>query len=107
VLTDGPIGVGTRVERAAGFLGRSFEYVLEVTEFEPGRRIIMRSIEAPFPMTVRYEFEDHGGETTARVGVSGDPGRMYSLTGPLMAAAVRRNLGRDLRRLEERVTASA
>lgn len=103
-LTDGPVGVGTRVERTAGFLGRSFDYVLEVTEHDPGRRLVMESVAGPFPMTVRYEFADAGDATLARISVAGEPGRLYRLTGPLMTLAVRRNLGKDLARLEQRVT---
>jgi len=104
VLTEGEIGVGTRVERTASFMGRSFDYVLEVEDYEPGRRLAMRSVKAPFPMTVAYEFEDAGERTLARVRVGGNPGRVYSIAGPLMDAAVRRNLAADLKRLAGLVT---
>ena len=103
VLTDGPIGVGTRVERTAGFMGRTFDYVLEVAALDPGRRVEMKSVSGPFPMDVTYEFEDRGGDTLARISVAGDPGRLYRVTGPLMAAAVGRNLAKDLRALERRL----
>jgi len=104
VLTDGPIAIGTRVERTAGFMGRSFDYVLEIAELDPACRIEMRSVSGPFPMDVTYEFEDAAPEgTLARIKVAGEPGRLYRLTGPLMSAAVGRNLGKDLRELERRV----
>jgi len=100
-LTDGPVGPGTRVERIARFLGRRITYVNEITELEPGRRLAMRSIEAPFPLQVTYEFEDApGGGTLARIRTSGDTGRYYAFAGPLLATMVRRGVARDLRRLE-------
>jgi hypothetical protein len=103
VLTEGPFGVGTRLERTAGFLGRSFDYTLEVGEHDPGRLVAMRSVAGPFPMAVRYEFEDAAGGTLVRIRVSGEAGRYYRIAEPLVAAGVRRNLGRDLRRLGERM----
>ena len=104
VLTDGPFAVGTQVERTAGFMGRSFDYVLEVAALEPERRIDMRSVRGPFPMDVTYEFDDDAAGTRARITVAGDPGRFYRVAGPLMSAAVGRNLAKDLRELEKRVS---
>jgi carbon monoxide dehydrogenase subunit G len=103
VLTEGEIAVGTQVERTASFMGRSFDYVLEIEDLRPGRRVAMRSLKAPFPMTVVYEFEDAEDGTLARIRVDGEPGRLYAVAGPLMDAAVRRNLRRDLERLEQLV----
>ena len=99
LVTDGPFGVGSRVERIAKFLGRKIEYVLEVVEHEPGSRLIMRSVKSPFPMTVTYEFEDAGGGTRMRIRTQGDAGRYYRFAAPLLDRAVRRNVARDLARL--------
>ena len=103
VLTDGPVGPGTRVRRVAGFLGRKIEYVNEIVEHDPPRRLVMRSVKAPFPMTVTYEFEsaDGGAATRASVRVQGDAGGFYRLAAPLLSAQVRRSVAADLRRLKE------
>ena len=103
VLTEGEIAVGTQVERTASFMGRSFDYVLEIDDLQLGRRVAMRSVRAPFPMTVVYEFEDVEDGTLARIRVGGEPGRLYAVAAPLMDAAVRRNLRGDLERLEKLV----
>jgi carbon monoxide dehydrogenase subunit G len=100
-VTSGPTALGTRVQRRASFLGKRIDYLMEVVELEPGRRIVMRSIKSPFPMKVTYAFEPEGSKTTASVRVEGDPGGFYKLTSGLMAPAVRRNLNGDLRRLKE------
>jgi hypothetical protein len=100
VLTDGPVGVGTRVQRVASFLGKRIEYVNEVEEYDPPRRLHMRSVKAPFPMTVSYEFEPApGGGTLMRIATGGDASGFYSLAGPLLARQVRRGVARDLERL--------
>jgi hypothetical protein len=100
-LTDGPVGPGTRVERVAAFLGRRMRYVNEIDQYEPPRRLAMHSVEAPFPMTVTYEFDrTPNGETLARIRTAGDTGRYYALAGPLLSAMVRRGVRRDLAALK-------
>jgi uncharacterized protein YndB with AHSA1/START domain len=105
VLTDGPLGPGTRVRRVAQFLGRSIEYVNEIVEYAPPRRLVMRSVKAPFPMTVTYEFEPAGEGTRMRITTGGDAGGFYRLAQPLLDRQVRRGVASDLvslKRLLER-----
>jgi uncharacterized protein YndB with AHSA1/START domain len=105
-LTDPPFGVGSRVARVARFLGRRIEYVNEVVALEPGARLVMRSIKAPFPMTVVYEFEDAGAGTLMRIRTRGDASGFYRLAAPVLARAVRRGVTADLARLKVRLEAS-
>ena len=96
------VGRGTRVERIAGFLGRRIEYVNEIEEYDPPRRLAMRSVKAPFPMTVVYEFEEVGdGATLARIRAGGDTRGFYSVAGPLLNQVVKRGIGRDLEALKD------
>lgn len=101
VLTEGPLGAGTRVQRVASFLGKRIEYVNEIEEYEPPRRLAMRSVEAPFPMTVVYELDPAGEGTLMRISTGGDTGGFYKLAAPLLAAQVRRGVAGDLRKLKE------
>jgi uncharacterized membrane protein len=100
LVTDGPFGVGSRVERVASFLGRRIEYVNEVVELEPGARLAMRSVKAPFPMKVTYEFEEAGERTRTRISVEGDAGGFYKLAGPVLSRAVRKGIEGDLAQLK-------
>jgi carbon monoxide dehydrogenase subunit G len=97
---DVPVGVGTQVERVASFLGRRIEYVNEIVALEPGRRLAMRSVKAPFPMEVTYELEDAGDGTLIRIRAAGDAGGFYRIAGPLLGKAVRRGIARDLAELK-------
>jgi hypothetical protein len=98
----GAVGVGTRVERVAGFLGRRIEYVNEIEEYDPPRRLAMRSVKAPFPMTVVYEFEeDSEAATLARIRAGGDAGGFYAVAGPLLNQMVKRGIKRDLEALKD------
>jgi uncharacterized membrane protein len=100
LLTPGPVGVGSQVERLATFLGRRVEYVLEITDLTD-EALAMRSVRSPFPMRVRYGHRDAGGGATrVSLRVQGDAGRLYALAGPLVGAAVRRSIAHDLRNLK-------
>ena len=100
-LTEGELGVGTRVERVASFLGKRMDYVNEIVEYEPPARLAMRSVKAPFPLTVEYEFDDAGETATlARIHTAGEGGGFYSLTAPVLARMVRRGVERDLAELK-------
>lgn len=92
-----------QVRRVAGFLGKRIEYVNEVVEREPGRKLAMRSVKAPFPMTVVYEFEDADGGTLMRIRAGGDASGFYRVAGPLLARAVRRGIEGDLARLKRKL----
>jgi uncharacterized membrane protein len=100
LLTAPPVGVGSRVERVARFLGRRIEYVNEITELTADR-LAMRSVRSPFPMRVTYRFDAADDATTeVSVRVEGDASRLYRLADPLLARLVRRSVQRDLRTLK-------
>jgi uncharacterized membrane protein len=100
LVGEGPLREGSRVARVASFMGRSVEYVNEVTTLEPGRILEMRSVKAPFPMHITYTFEDRDDGTVVRNHVRGGGG-LLSLGSPLFAPIVRRNVQRDLERLRD------
>jgi uncharacterized membrane protein len=100
LVTDGPFGVGSQVARVANFLGKRIEYVNEIVEHEPGERLVMKSVKAPFPMTVIYEFEDAGDGTRMRIHTQGDASGFYRLAGPVLARAVKRGIEGDLAKLK-------
>ena len=99
VVTEGPVGVGTRVERVAKFLGRRIAYVNEIVELVPGEKLAMKSVKSPFPMTVTYTFDEAPNGTRARIRATGDTLRLYS---PM----VRHGIRRDLRQLKARLEAT-
>ena len=100
VLTKAPFGKGTRVARVANFLGKNFDYVLEVVEYAPDTLLAMRSVKGPIPMTVTYEFADHGQHTDVLVRVEGDPSASINIAGPMVKTMVKRTVKQDLERLK-------
>ena len=107
MLTQPPLGEGTKVERVAKFLGKRIEYVLEVVEYDPKALVVLRSVKGPFPMRVTYEFEEASEGTLARIRIQGEASGFYKLAGPLMSRAVKRNITNDLENLKDLLEAEA
>ncbi|MBT2511750.1 hypothetical protein J7I98_39495, partial [Streptomyces sp. ISL-98] len=49
--------VGSKAGFVARFLGRRLACTYAITEYEPGRRMVMRTNEGPFPMKTAYTWE--------------------------------------------------
>jgi hypothetical protein len=102
----GGFGLGAEVTRTAYFLGKRIDYVLRVVEYAPPAVLDMKSVAGPIPMHVTYRFDPHPDGTLASIRIRGDASGYYRLAGPLMTRTVRRNIRKDLRDLERRLTSS-
>ena len=99
--TPPPLAVGTRLAFAASFLGRRLEYTYEVRELVPGERFVMSTQRGPFPMETTYIFaEERGDATRMTLRNRGEPTGFAKLAAPVVARAMRRANGEDLRRLK-------
>ncbi|AXE23969.1 ATPase [Streptomyces globosus] len=101
--TPPPMGVGSRMAFVARFLGRRLAYTYEISAYEPGRRLVMRTSQGPFPMETTYEWEPYGqtgDHTRMTLRNRGEPIGFAALGARLTAAAMRRAQSRDLARLK-------
>ena len=98
--TPPPLAVGSRLAFTARFLGRSLSYTYEVVDHVPGRRLVMRTAQGPFPMETSYTWEAAGDEaTTMTLRNHGEPSGFAAVTASVMAAAMKRANRKDLARL--------
>ena len=99
--TPPPLRVGSKVAFVAHFLDRRIAYTYEIVEFLPGRRLVMRSAEGPFPMETTYTWESAGtGATRMTLRNRGTPAGFSRLFAPFMALAMRRANRKDLATLQ-------
>jgi ligand-binding SRPBCC domain-containing protein len=97
-----PLARGSVIEFRAEFLGRRLTYSYELSELEPGRRLVMATAEGPFPMETTYTWDDTGsGGTRMTLRNRGEPSGFASVAAPLMARAMRRANRKDLLRLKQ------
>ena len=101
VLTEGPIGAGTRGLEVRRMLGRRVESSWELIEYEPPRRLTMTFASGKVTGVGRFTLEPVEGGTRVRVGVEACGGRLLTLLQPIAARAFRRMDERTLRHLKE------
>lgn len=100
--TPPPIGIGSRYEQEARFLGRRVVNCFEVTEYEPGRVVTIRSAEGSFPITVRRSVEPlRDAHSRVTADIEGEPGRFFGLIGPLVQRLAQRSVDSDYDRLKQ------
>jgi hypothetical protein len=105
--TPPPVAVGSRMDFVASFLGRRLAYTYEAVEFEPGRRLVMRTAQGPFPMETTYTWQPlDDGSTRMTLRNRGRPSGFSRLAGPVVESAMRRANRKDLARLRERLERS-
>ncbi len=99
--TPPPMRVGARLAFVAHFLGRRLAYTYEVIALEPGRSLVMRTAQGPFPMETSYRWEPTAeGHTRMSLRNRGNPRGFSRLMGLFMGPAVRRANTKDLAALK-------
>ena len=100
-VTPRPLATGSKFEFTAGFLGRTLTYTYEVVELAPGRRLVMRTAQGPFPMETTYEWEDADGDSTRMtLRNRGEPSGFFGIAALLLRMAMTRATTKDLARLK-------
>jgi uncharacterized membrane protein len=102
--TPRAIQVGARIAFVAHFLGRRMSYTYEILEFVPCERLVMRTVEGPFPMETTYLWQAIGSNVT-RMTLSnrGNPSGFSRSYAPLAAKAMRKANQKDLALLKRRL----
>lgn len=99
--TAPPATLGSQVAFVARFLGRRLEYTYELTEVVPGKRLVMRTAEGPFPMETTYQWIPAGpASTMMTLRNRGEPSGFSRLAAPFMAPMMRRANRKDLAKIK-------
>ncbi len=99
--TEPPVALGSRMDFVAHFLGRRLAYTYEVVELEPGRRLVMRTADGPFPMETTYTWSATvAGATRMTLRNRGNPSGFSRVAAPVMELAMKRATAKDLARLK-------
>ena len=101
ITSDGPLGVGSTYEQIARFLGREIISAFEVTGFQPGRSITIRTTASTFPIQVTRAVRPEGaGGSLVRAVIEGQPSGWMRLFAPLLDRMVARSVKGDYANLK-------
>ncbi len=105
--SEGPMGVGTIEESETQLLGRRIKSTLEVTAYEPNRRIVYKTTSGPIPFEAEYILDSLAeGDTKVTIVAEGEVGGFFKLAEPLVARTVRRQWEANLATLKDLLEAT-
>jgi uncharacterized protein YndB with AHSA1/START domain len=99
--TGAPMDVGTRLTEVRRILGRQLETQVEITAYEPGRRLALKALSGPVPFAVEQTLTPTDGGTRVHFRGEGSPGGFFKLAEPLVARAVERQFKNDFQTLKD------
>jgi len=105
--SEGPLGVGTTFTSVVGFLGRRIETTMEVTEYEPNRKLGFKSTSGPIPSEVALTFESIEGGTKVTIALQGEVGGFFKVAEPIAARMFKRQRAADMNNLKDLLEAQA
>jgi uncharacterized protein YndB with AHSA1/START domain len=98
---DGALRQGARIAERRRIMGHEIHTVLEVTEYEPPRRLTLRTLEGPVPFTVEHELSADGDGTSVRVRAEGKPSGKLRFAAPVVKHQAEHELRADFERLKD------
>ena len=100
--TPKPVVLGSKISFIAQFLGRELSYTYEITEYIPGKKLVMRTSEGPFPMETTYTWEAvDKNKTLMTLRNAGQPSGFSKIFAPVMAAMMKKANKKDLKRIKD------
>ena len=95
--TEPLVEVGSRIAFRARFMGKDLAYTYEISEYEPGKKLVMSTKEGPFPMETTYTWEAIDENTTKMYLRNwGGPKGFGKLFAPFMKFMMKRATTKDL-----------
>ena len=102
-LTPGPMRVGMHMQHVGKWLGRHYESIGEVIEYETGHLWGYKSVSGPYDLTMHYRFEPAGNDTRLSMDVQGDAKGFFGFfkfAEPLVTRTAEKTLNDDLATLK-------
>ena len=89
--SEGPTDVGTTYTAVTGLLGRRIESAIEITAYEPNKRMAGKTTSGPIPFQFDNTIEALAeGGTKVTNSAEGAPGGFFKLAEPVVARMIKR-----------------
>ena len=90
-----------RIFERRRLMGRELHTELEVTAFDPPRRLTLKALNGPIKFTVDHRLEEEDGGTRLHVLAEGKAGGLMKLGEPVLARRADAELRQDFARLKD------
>lgn len=95
--TPKPMAIGSQLDFKAKFMGRDLAYTYEITELIPNEKLVMRTVQGPFPMETTYSWKAiDKGTTLMKLQNRGEPKGLSKLMRPMVAKMMKKANQKDL-----------
>jgi len=101
LLTDGPVGVGSRFTQTISVLGQNLESETEITAYDEPNFFALKSISGPMSFEQHFTLSPTEEGTKLDAIIEGEPGGLFKLAQPLVAPALRKQLQDQLSKLKQ------
>lgn len=99
--TPKPLTIGSKIAFKAKFLGRELAYVYEIVEWIPGKKLVMKTAQGPFPMETIYTWEEiDGDKTRMTLRNKGIPTGFSKFFSPFMTLMMTKANNKDLKKIK-------
>ena len=99
--TSKPLTIGSKVAFIVHFLGKDLSYTYEFIELIPGKKLVMRTAEGPFPMETTYTWTTIDDQTTKMtLENKGNPTGFSKLVTPFIITMMRKANNNDLKNIK-------
>jgi len=101
IVSEGPMGVGTRVRSVNRALGRNTESTWEVTEYEINRKKAVKSTSGPMPFRAASVFESVEGGTNLTFSMQAEAGGISKVIAPIIVRMLKGQTEKSFANLKE------
>jgi uncharacterized membrane protein len=100
--TAKPLMLGSQMAFKAKFLGRELAYVYEVVEFVPGKKMVMKTANGPFPMETIYTWQAiNENKTRMTLTNKGNPSGFNKILSLFMTTMMKKANMKDLKNIKD------